>query len=166
MSVTVRSRLGAECVACASGAKEAYLTEYAVAEALVKKVNFWSGIYHKVAFFSFPNWPTVAAAFAVAFLSWLVASAILAGISIHLTGSMPWDRIKRQAPRRQFCLYLYQQISMAIACGLIGVEIVVLPILPIIAAGLAPRLALKGLSGGTLEIGEPTGDETSDASTI
>jgi len=75
------------------------------------------------------------------------------------TGVPPWDRIKRDTPGRRLWTYLALSTNVAVGCGLIGVAIAQLPVLPVIAAGVAPVAALRVLSGGTVEDEKQTRDD-------
>jgi hypothetical protein len=117
-------------------------------------VSFWE----QVSLWPSPNWPTVTAAFAMAFFACGASVAVSDVIQARRTGIPPWDNIKRDTPGQRFWTYVSLWATVAVGCGLVGVEIALLPALPIIAAGVAPLAALKGLSGGTLE-DEQTKDE-------
>lgn len=106
-----------------------------------------------------PNWPTAITAFGIAFLGYLAAVAISDMINARRTGFLPWDHIKRDTPRRRFWTYISLCITVSVGCGIVGAGIALLPVLPVIAAGVAPAAALKGLSGGTLEDEKQTRDD-------
>lgn len=124
----------------------------------------WSALWNEVDLFPSPNLPTVVVAFAVAFLLCLATVITLATIDIHRTGRPPWDSVQRDTARRRFCMYIVLVIFLAISCGIIGVGIAIVPILPIIAAGVAPRIALNSLSGGTPDLGNAPRGEKNDES--
>lgn len=121
---------------------------------LTAPVSFWE----QVDLWPSPNWPTIIAAFAIAFLACGASVAVSDMIQARRSGVPPWDHIRRDTPGRRFWTYVGLWASVAVGCGLIGVGIALLPVLPIIAAGVAPLAALRGLSGGTLEDEKQTRD--------
>jgi hypothetical protein len=122
---------------------------------LTTAVSFWE----QADLWPTPNWPTMIAAFAIAFLACGSSVAVSDTIQARRTGVPPWDHIRRDTPGRRFWTYVSLWATVSVGCGLVGVGIALLPILPIIAAGVAPLAALKGLSGGTLGDEEPTRDD-------
>ena len=97
------------------------------------------------------TWPGVCAAAAAGFIMCCATVAIVGGIETHRAGVPPWDRIKRGTPRRKFWMYVAQWLGVAVGCAVIAVGMLCVPILPILAVGVAPRAALRVLGGGTVE---------------
>jgi hypothetical protein len=99
------------------------------------------------------TWPGVCAAAAAGFIMCCATVAIVGGIETHRAGVPPWDRIKRGTPRRKLHMYVGQWLGVAVGCAIIAVGMLCVPILPILAVGVAPRAALRALGGGTVEAG-------------
>lgn len=97
------------------------------------------------------TWPAVCAAAAAGFIICCATVAIVGGIETHTAGVPPWDRIKRSSQRRKLCMYAAQWLGVAVGCATIAVGMLCVPILPILAIGIAPRAALRALGGGTVE---------------
>lgn len=114
---------------------------------LATATSFWG----QVDLWPSPNWPTAIMAFGIASLSCWATAATSDMIQARRTGVPPWDHIKRDTPGRRFWTYISMGFIVSVGCGVVGAGIALLPILPVIAAGVAPLAALKGLSGGTLE---------------
>lgn len=117
--------------------------------------SFWG----QVDLWPSPNWPTVIMAFGIAFLACSASVAVSDMVQARRTGVPPWDRIQRDTSRRRFWTYAIECTTVSLGCGIVGAGIAQLPVLPIIAAGVAPLAALKGLSGGTLEDEKRTRDD-------
>lgn len=122
---------------------------------LTTAVSFWG----QVDLWPSPNWPTAIAAFGIAFLACGAAVAIRDVIQARRTGVPPWDHIKRDTPGRRFWTYVSLCTTVCAGCGIMGAGIALLPVLPIIAAGVAPLAALKSLSGETPEDEKRTRDD-------
>lgn len=117
--------------------------------------SFWG----QVDLWPSPNWPTVITAFGIAFLACSASVAVSDMIQARRTGVPPWDHIRRDTAGCRFWTYAIECTTVSVGCGIVGAGIALLPLLPIIAAGVAPLAALKGLSGGTLEDEKRTGDD-------
>jgi hypothetical protein len=96
-------------------------------------------------------------AFGIGFLSFCASAIIYDMIEVHSAGALPWDRIKRPTPRRRFWTYVGVRATVAVGCGIVAVAIALMPVLAVIAVGVAPRVALKILGGGTSERGDDSG---------
>lgn len=121
-----------------------------------------AGFWGQVGLWPAPNWPTVAVAFGIAFLSCWAAVAVSDMVQARRTGVPPWDHVKRGSGARRFWTYVGLWTTVSVGCGVIGALVAVLPVLPIIAAGVAPLTALRGLSGGTLEDEKRARDDAPD----
>jgi hypothetical protein len=122
---------------------------------LATAVTFWG----QVDLWPSPNWQTAIAAFGIAFLACWASVAISDMIQARRTGVPPWDHVKRPTPGRRFWTYVGLWTTVSLGCGMIGVLIALVPVLPIIAAGVAPLATVRSLSGGTLEDGKRTKDD-------
>jgi hypothetical protein len=125
---------------------------------LTTAVSFWG----QVDLWPSPNWPTAVVSFGIAFLACWASVAISDMIRARLTGVPPWDHVKRATPRRRFWTYVGLWTTVSVGCGVVGAGVGLLPVLPIIAAGVAPLTALRGLSGGTLEDEKRARDDPDD----
>jgi hypothetical protein len=124
-----------------------WVAQYTTEVSSATTVSFWD----QIGLWPSPNWPTVIMAFGVAFLACCASIAVLDIIEARRTGVLPWDCIKRDTPRRRFCAYMGLSACIALGCGLLGAGVALIPLVSIIAAGVAPMAALRGLGGGSLE---------------
>jgi hypothetical protein len=97
------------------------------------------------------TWPAVCAAAGAGFIICCATVAIVGGFETHSAGAPPWDRIKRSSPRQRLFMYVVQWLGVAVGCAVIAVGMLCVPVLPILAVGVAPRAALRALGGGTAE---------------
>jgi len=95
------------------------------------------------------TWPAICAAAAAGFIICCATVAIVGGIETHRTGHLPWDQINRSSRGRKLLMYVIQWLGVAVGCAVIAVAMLCVPILPILAVGVAPRAALRALGGGT-----------------
>ncbi len=117
-------------------------------------VSFWG----EINLWPSPNLPTLVAAFGIAFLACCATVVVSDVIQARRTGVPSWDHIKRSTPRWRLWTHIALSATLAAACGIIGALVALLPVLPVIAAGVVPLAALKLLSGGTLEDKKQAGD--------
>lgn len=122
---------------------------------LATGVSFWQ----QVDLWPTPTWPTVIVAFVIGFVSFCASAVIYDMVRVHSTGALPWDGIKRPTARRRFWTYVGIRVSVGICCGVPAVAIALMPLLAVIAVGMAPRVYLKILSGG---MGKWDGDSEGD----
>jgi hypothetical protein len=100
------------------------------------------------------TWPAICAAAAAGFIICCATVAIVGGIETHRTGQVPWDRINRG---HKLLMYVIQWLGVAVGCAVIAVAMLCVPILPILAVGVAPRAALRALGGGAADAQEAAG---------
>jgi cobalamin synthase len=112
---------------------------------LATGVSFWQ----QVDLWPSPSWPTVIVAFGIGFVSFCASAVIYDMLKAHKTGKLPWDDYKRPTPRRRFWTYVGIRVTVGIGCGVPAAAIALMPFLAVIAAGIAPRVALKSLGGET-----------------
>jgi hypothetical protein len=97
------------------------------------------------------TWPAVCAAAGAGFIICCATVAIAGGFETHSASAPPWDRINRSGQWRKLCMYAVQWLGVALGCAVIAVGMLCVPVLPILAVGVAPRAALRALGGGTVE---------------